>query len=86
MPGYYRVVVKRNGAFFFRTSKLVNIDAMVRVLSGLEASFTGPDFTVEVLAVDPLPQGQILLADQIAALKDMLKTSPATTPGDPSDD
>ena len=73
MPGYYRIIVKRNGAFFFRTSKLDNIDAMVRVRSGLAASFTGPEFTVQVLAVDPLPQGAILSEDQVAALEDMLK-------------
>jgi len=72
---YYRIIVKKNGAFLFRTSKIPTAYVMLNIRAGIAAGFQDQsgdpatqEYTVEVLVVDGLPQGSILSSGQLEAL------------------
>lgn len=69
---YYRILVNKNGAPFFRTSRLHNGADMVDALLVLEAG-TGPDvdgiaYEVKVLEVNDDGDGHIMSEDEIKSV------------------
>ena len=69
---YFRILVNKNGAPFFRTSKLhgeADMLAAVRLLrSGFNPIITGFDYDLQVLCVDH-GEGEIVPEDKIAKLQ-----------------
>ena len=74
---YFRIIVKHNGAFLFRTSKIKTAALALEIHKNLDVGFnglagqTGEDeqHVVEILEVTGEPTGNILDANQLAILK-----------------
>lgn len=74
---YFRIIVKQNGAFLFRTSKIKSPADALEIRKNIDVGFnglagqTGADeqHTVEILEVSGAPSGTILDADQLVALQ-----------------
>lgn len=58
---YFRIIVKKNDAFFFRTRRLHSNSSMLEAMAHFDDAFRFTDgFTVEVLQVTGEPSGKIL--------------------------
>jgi hypothetical protein len=58
---YYRIIVKQNDQFFFRTSRLHSDASMVKALQGMIAAFPVSDnYSVDVLKVTGQPEGKVM--------------------------
>lgn len=56
---YFRIIVKTNGAFFFRTSKMTAQQAL-EARNLIESGVPTSPITIEILQVSGAPVGQII--------------------------
>lgn len=88
---YYRALVNRKGAKFFRTSRLRCASDMAATYRALERGFRGPDgtwdsegeFTFQVLRVDANRVGEVMSA---VALADLIAAADAETAAENAQD
>lgn len=62
---YYRILVNKNGAPFFRTSRLHNGADMITALAILESRVSPPCHEVSVLEVNDDGAGRVLTEDEV---------------------
>ena len=76
---YFRIIVKKNGSFLFRTSKIATAPLASAIYDSITAGFNGApgEHSVEILQVDGLPVGSIITYEA-------LQTA-AAQPGDNDD-
>lgn len=84
---YFRVIVKQNGSFLFRTSRISTAAALFPILRGIEAGFTGATslvassgtYTIEVLQAKSA-EGAVMSFAEVAALEAGLNTPAEVEP------
>lgn len=72
---YFRIIVKQNGAFLFRTSKITDPVVAANIANHIKAGFVsniegeGPaTMSIEILQVTGSPQGAIIEASALFAI------------------
>lgn len=65
---YYRILVNKNGAPFFRTSRLHSAADLLSALVILESRVSPPNHEASVLEVSDDGEGRVLAEDEVKAL------------------